>query len=209
MKYKLVAKKELKTICESVDVVDGEIIVEKLYNVLDEINEQSKHHGIKFHSLAAPQIGIKKQVFVLDLPTKGKKSFINPVIVEQSNERVVFLETCINLPGKRITTVRHLRTKIKAENLVNELEFSNDEEIKKDKSYLNDEGLYECVLIQQNVDLLNGILISSPTRRFIPQSSKKIGRNEKVMIKNKETEETHFMKYKKALPLIESGWEVI
>ncbi|MCQ2350369.1 MAG: peptide deformylase [Paludibacteraceae bacterium] len=58
--------------------------------------------------LAAPQIGLSKRLFVIDLNPiaedkpefKGyKKVFINPTIVEFSDEEKVYSEGCLSIPG--------------------------------------------------------------------------------------------------------------
>ena len=67
----------------------------------------------------------------------------------------------------------------------------------------------ECACIQHEIDHLDGITMFD--RQFIPKpiirKSEKIGRNEKVKIKNGS--ETKVLKYKKAEPLLKTGWEII
>ena len=57
---------------------------------------------------------------------------------------------------------------------------------------------------------LDGILITDSIRAYNIQrvSEKKYGRNEKVMVKSPEGD-TDFMKYKKAVPLLEKGYEIV
>ena len=67
----------------------------------------------------------------------------------------------------------------------------------------------ECACIQHEIDHLDGITMFD--RQFIPEpimrKSQKIGRNEKVKITNGS--ETKMLKYKKAEPLLTTGWEII
>lgn len=58
--------------------------------------------------LAAPQVGIDKRIFVIDLEplaeddpqyTNSKKVFINPQIVEYTGNRVKLEEGCLSIPG--------------------------------------------------------------------------------------------------------------
>jgi hypothetical protein len=57
---------------------------------------------------------------------------------------------------------------------------------------------------------LDGILITDQIRAYNIQrvSEKKYGRNEKVMVKSPKGD-TDFMKYKKAVPLLEKGYEIV
>lgn len=55
--------------------------------------------------LAAPQVGINLRIFIMDV-NYGKKNvkrklqeFINPVIIDESNEDVLSPEGCLSLPG--------------------------------------------------------------------------------------------------------------
>jgi len=63
---------------------------------------------------------------------------------------------------------------------------------------------------QHELDHLNGVLITDKIRRYTTTvvSTKKYGRNDRVMVKlaNGDTE---FMKYKKAQPLLSQGAEIL
>lgn len=65
--------------------------------------------------LAAPQIGLSKRLFVVDGTELGedypecadfKQAFINPEIVEESEETAVYSEGCLSLPGISEDVVR-------------------------------------------------------------------------------------------------------
>ena len=68
--------------------------------------------------------------------------------------------------------------------------------------------ILESVCIQHEIDHLNGITCMDKEVKLEPHRvSKKWGRNEVVMITNGK--ETKDLKYKKAIPLIDSGdWEI-
>lgn len=72
--------------------------------------------------LAAPQIGLSIRLFVVDASPleedypecKGfKKAFINPVIVESSEEEVAFKEGCLSLPGVNESVKRPVSVRMK------------------------------------------------------------------------------------------------
>lgn len=57
--------------------------------------------------LAAPQIGVHKQVCCLlvnDVPVV----LMNPVITEKSEETIEFTEGCLSFPGEQVKTTRHV-----------------------------------------------------------------------------------------------------
>ena len=66
-----------------------------------------KYHGI---GLAAPQVGVLKRLFVMDLSWTDKKKeptiFINPEIVELSGELETDGEGCLSLPGITVPVTR-------------------------------------------------------------------------------------------------------
>jgi peptide deformylase len=56
-------------------------------------------HAGKGIGLAAPQVGISKRLFVVQIAGDVPRIFFNPKIVEQSGESVKFEEGCMSLPG--------------------------------------------------------------------------------------------------------------
>jgi peptide deformylase len=134
---------------------------------------------------------------------------VNPVISEASEELVVYYERDAR-KGKVRKTVRHQKIKVNTSNLgIVEFEPSKSE-WKSQDDYMNDEGLFECILAQRLIDAINGVDVTDSIRAYNPQISKKEtpGRNQRVMVKSPEGE-MEFMKYKKALPLIEQGYEIV
>ena len=186
---------ELKFLNEPCDIVtsvkEGENIASKLLNELN-----TSKNGV---GLAANQIGINKRVCVVNV--KEPIILINQKIVDKSDETFVFPEGCLSFPNKHVRTTRNVEITVQADNYESKLVFSADSKDIKDA--------LECACIQHEIDHLDGITMFD--RQFIPKpiirKSEKIGRNEKVKIKNGS--ETKVLKYKKAEPLLKTGWEII
>ncbi len=178
--------------CEVVSVEEGEKIAIELFEILNK-----RKDGI---GLAANQIGINKRVAVLNV--KEPIVLINPVVIENSDE-VQYYEGCLSFPKKSCNTTRYKNVVIECDNHESELSFgpsSWDDE--------NELGLLESICVQHEIDHLNGITIMDREYKLEPiKAEKKFGRNEIVGITDgKDYKE---MKYKKALPLLNSGkWEI-
>jgi peptide deformylase len=67
--------------------------------------------------LAAPQVGVSRRVFILDVPgeegERVKRAFINPVIKERSGS-MVDEEGCLSIPGLYADVKRHARVVFEA-----------------------------------------------------------------------------------------------
>ncbi len=63
--------------------------------------------------LAAPQVGILKRIFVVDVTGEDPMLFINPVILETEGEQTGY-EGCLSVPGKTGTVTRPNHVKVKA-----------------------------------------------------------------------------------------------
>ncbi len=94
--------------------------------------------------LAAPQIGVQKQLFVYDIGD-GAEVLINPVVVEASGEWV-YEEGCLSIPGLYVEMVRPKEILLKGINI-------DGEEV----SVEADELLAR--LFQHELDHLNGVLM--------------------------------------------------
>ncbi len=173
------------------------------------LQELKRHGGI---GLSANQIGLDVRACVINV--KEPLVLINPKVTEVSKETVAYVEQCLSLDKtmrKPTKTVRHKSFTIECDNLGTVI-FSPDqkEEWKDSNEFFSDEGLLECVCAQHEIDHLNGVLITDSIRRYTTTvtSTKKYGRNDKVMVKlaNGDTE---FMKYKKAQPLLSQGAEIL
>ena len=182
-------KSKLTTKCLPVSVDDGEKVATKLLHEL----RNSEQSGI---GLAANQIGIQKRVCVVNV--KEPLVLINPEIIERSEKEFIFPEGCLSFPDKKVRTKRNISIKVKSDNHDEVLSFSAD------SKEMND--AFECVCVQHEIDHLDGITMFD--REFkqepIKRVSKKIGRNEKVMITKGSESKT--IKYKKAEPMLEDGW---
>ncbi len=69
--------------------------------------------------LAAPQVGIRKRIFVVDVspeedPGTLKYTMINPEILETSGEQEG-TEGCLSVPGKHAVVVRPMNVKVRAQ----------------------------------------------------------------------------------------------
>ena len=132
----------LKAKCAPVERVDGGI--RKLMDDMVETMELAQGIG-----LAAPQVGVKKRVIVVDVTPSGEPRnpirMANPEIVWASEERIAFEEGCLSLPDQFAEVARAARIRVRYldhENEIRELE-AND-------------LLATC--IQHEMDHLDGIL---------------------------------------------------
>jgi peptide deformylase len=95
--------------------------------------------------LAAPQVGILKRLFVVQITDDIPRIFFNPRIVEYSRETVKFEEGCMSLPGIYADVVRPEAVRVHAWN-------------EKGKAFtLDAEGLLARV-IQHELDHLHGVM---------------------------------------------------
>lgn len=109
-------------------------------NMLD-LMEKSEGVG-----LAANQVGLDKQIFVMQCTQdKDPYIFINPVIIEHSNENSSYQEGCLSFPNLYIDLERSKSITLKWLDL-------NGEEKKEQFSGL------EAVCVQHELDHLNGIV---------------------------------------------------
>ena len=184
-------KNKLTTPCEVVSLKEGEDIAA---NLLQELRQSESGIG-----LAANQIGIQKRVCVVNV--KEPLVLINPKIVEKSKEQFVFAEGCLSFPDSKLKTIRHESVVVEADNHEGQLSFNaNSKDI-------ND--AFECVCVQHEIDHLDGITMFDREFKQTPikREGRKIGRNEKVTIS--DGKESKVIKYKKAQPLLEDGWNLV
>lgn len=199
MRFKIVKNKEfLSKPTDHVGIPEGEEIAVNLFDVL------KKSGGI---GLAANQIGIRKSVCVVNV--KEPLVLINPKIVSKSEEKVIYAERCLSIPGKIVNTIRHTSVTVSADNLANERVFKRDMDLTYENAKI-DHGLLECVCVQHEIDHLNGVLITDPSVRYLINASPTkvtFGRNDKVMIQ--KDGETKQIKYKKYEEYMNQGWKLI
>jgi peptide deformylase len=128
----------LLTQAATVTDIDGKLVhlVEGLFETLYQSDS-----GI---GLAAPQVGVQRQIFVWDM---GEKPLVilNPKIVESDGEWV-YSEGCLSIPGLYIELIRPKKVLMTGIDLNgNEISFEADE--------------LEARLFQHELDHLNGVLM--------------------------------------------------
>jgi len=95
--------------------------------------------------LAGPQVGVQEKIFVVNLNEEVPKIFINPSILETSEETSTFEEGCLSLPGVWEKVIRPEKVKVQAWN-------------EKGRPFtVEAKGLYARI-IQHECDHLEGVL---------------------------------------------------
>jgi peptide deformylase len=128
----------LKTPAAAVTDIDGKVarLVDNMFDTL-----MLSDTGI---GLAAPQIGVQKQVFVWEIED-DRQVIINPEIVESSGEWV-YEEGCLSIPGLYVEMTRPNQVLMRGRDMDgNEVEFEADELMGR--------------LFQHELDHLNGVLM--------------------------------------------------
>lgn len=189
----------LRQKCTNVDSLEeGQEISKILFKVL-----ANHKNGI---GLSAIQVGIPKNVFVVNV--KEPLYFVNPEILEQ-NFSIITDEGCLSFPDKYIKTKRFAQIKLKADNINGILTYGYQGNLEEDYKNnpnlkLNQFDLLESIAIQHEYDHSNGVLMYDRLFRQPDYRVEKIGRNKEVHIVSNLGEE-RVLKYKKAIPLLESG----
>ena len=110
----------LGKVCKEVKEVNGRTLdlIEDLFDTMYEAD------GV---GLAAPQVGILKRIFVVDVTGEDPMVFINPEILETSGEQTGY-EGCLSVPGKSgiVTRPDHVKVRAFDENM-EEFELEGDE----------------------------------------------------------------------------------
>ena len=163
------------------------------------------------YAVNASDVGIDKRIVTIKFGGDyDDLTLVNPKVTETSKEMVVYFEKELDKKQKVRKTARHQWFKIDTDNL-GIVEFSSDKKEWKDQEeYMNDLGLFECITAQRLIDSIDGISINSSIRRYSGQikAEKKPGRNERVMLQSPEGE-MEFVKYKKAQPLLDKGYQLV
>ena len=161
--------------------------------------------------MSANQIGLNKRICVINV-REEPLVLVNPTIVEESEEKIMYFEGCLSLPKtmkKPIKTVRSYGVKVKADNFPDILDFSTKERKHEDINALfGDVDLLESVCVQHEIDHLNGLTIRDRqyTETVRLTSFAKLGRNERFILK--KGDETLSVKKKNLSTYLEQGWEV-
>lgn len=128
----------LKAAAQPVDDIDGRLVrlVDDMFDTLYETG-----NGI---ALAAPQIGVQKQIFVWDLGDEARV-VLNPEIVESSGEWA-YDEGCLSIPNLYVEILRPKQVLLRGVDLDgNEVDIEADE--------------LEARLFQHELDHLHGVLM--------------------------------------------------
>lgn len=187
--------------------------VEKTPVTNEELNEYKKQISKldKEYAVNALDVGMDKRIVTIKFGGDyDELTLVNPTVTETSKEMVVYFEKELEGKQKVRKTARHQWFKIDTDNL-GIVEFSSDKKEWKDQDeYMNDLGLFECITAQRLIDSIDGISINSSIRRYSGQikAEKKPGRNERVMLQSPEGE-MEFVKYKKAQPLLDKGYQLV
>jgi peptide deformylase len=141
----------LRRRAEPVEKIDGALVAtaQKMLEALKE----GKGVG-----LAGPQIGLLKRIFVVHIEGDIPRIFINPSILETSQETVKYEEGCLSVPGVWVDVMRPKKIKVQAWN-------------ERGRPFtLETEGILARVILHE-YDHLEGVLfidrLSEPKRKKI------------------------------------------
>ena len=116
----------------------GDRVLEKVCKPVTEMNARTQEliddmletmYEADGVGLAAPQVGILKRIFVIDVSPEGNEPivFINPEILEVSGEQTGY-EGCLSIPGKSGVVTRPNYVRVKAlDRDMNEFELEAEE----------------------------------------------------------------------------------
>lgn len=149
MKFEIIIGKDhpiLRTPCEPMKKNEISKYIQ-IFSVLKDYICDSKNKAV---GIAAPQIGISKQFFCINLYTSDLSSYrtlcmINPIIEEMSSETDIEEEGCLSLPGIQGEIARSRRIKV----------FYLDEKGCSHRQWFTE---YAARVIQHEYDHLRGIL---------------------------------------------------
>jgi len=127
--------------------LDVEAVSDEIRSLMDDMLETMYNApGI---GLAAIQVGVPKNVIVMDLSRSDEKKnplyFVNPKIIQNSDNNATYEEGCLSVPGQFAEINRPDKCKVKY------LDYNGEEKI------LDAEGLI-ATCIQHEIDHLKGIL---------------------------------------------------
>lgn len=138
----LVTGKDTEVLNQKTALVDDALAPEIQVLLPEMITTMHKENGI---GLAAPQIGKSLRVAVAEVENK-QYFWVNPIITSFSEEKILFEEGCLSLPGQYFPMVR---------SEIVTLKYTDERGLPKK---LRATGLL-AVVIQHEVDHLDGILI--------------------------------------------------
>lgn len=135
-------------------IIDGDPVLRKTARPIDHIDDHihtllddmaETMYAADGVGLAAPQVGVRRQVVVIDVGS-GLIELINPTIIEENGEQC-HAEGCLSVPNKQAYVNRPATVKVQAYNRAGEaIEYSA-------------EG-YLAIAMCHEIDHLNGILFT-------------------------------------------------
>lgn len=136
---------------KAVDVPVSEITSDRIQQLIDDLMETMVvENGI---GIAAPQVGVRERVLIVDDGSNHPQAFVNPRIVQKSFRKVEFEEGCLSIPGVFGMVKRHRTVTVEAHNREGEA------------VTIEANGLLSIVL-QHEIDHLDGILFIDKVVRF-------------------------------------------
>lgn len=186
----------LRVPCEKVTIEEGEEIAARLFRVMTDRGDG--------YGLAANQIGIQKQVFVINV--KEPQYFINPRIIEAKGE-VYYFERCLSFPGQMVRTKRYATIVLEADNFEGQLYFDVENLPKNDRA-MDNIDVVEIVAVQHELSHLEGKTMFDYEYKTKPiKVAYTHGRNDKVTITNGI--DTKIIKYKNFESFEKVGYHII
>jgi peptide deformylase len=165
-------------------------------------------NGMGGLGLSANQIGVTKRACVIKINDE-ELFLLNPYITERSNDGFLFYEGCLSIPDtikKPIRTIRSNKIVVMTDNL-GELVF----EISPDKDRESDKVSTETmktVIVQHEIDHLDGITIKDRIYSSTIIKNQKYGRNDKIIMKSPDGELIE-VKYKNSNEYFLKGYDVV
>ena len=110
--------------------------------------------------LAAPQIGDSRRILVIDPGNNDDESermlfqIVNPIIVEHSEDKISYEESCLSIPEYSLTMERFRRVKVKYKD-------GNGTEY---EQWFED---FPAIVVQHEIDHLEGITLLEHSSRFV------------------------------------------
>lgn len=172
-------------------------------------NRTSKLKGVLF---TANDVNMNKRIISIRMgEISDELVLVNPKIVNTSATSVVYFEKD-TFKNKTRKTVRFRSVIVETDNL-GLVEFKPTNEKDKWESgndFMMDAGLFETVMVQRGIDAINGIDVTDSSVAYNQQvnTGKKIGRNDRVMLKSSDGDMI-FVKYKKSEEYIKKGYQIV
>lgn len=136
----------LETVCEKVTQFDCSLV--KLLN--DMYDTMLEADGV---GLAAPQVGIAKQIAIVDIGDEhGRMELINPIILEARGEQIG-PEGCLSFPGLFGDVSRAEYVKVRAQN-------------RRGRVFTLEATGFLARALQHEIDHLHGVLFTTKVIRY-------------------------------------------